>query len=68
MSVWRARECLRDMLDGDEGASFKLILPWIDRISEDTTAGIYASCAVSAGRFEAVYIMLGSIRSTLGTL
>jgi hypothetical protein len=56
------------MLDGDEGASFKLIPPWIDRISEDTTAGIYASCAVSAGRFEAVFIMLGSIRSTLGTL
>jgi hypothetical protein len=68
MSAWRARECLRDILDGDEGASFKLIPPWIDRISQDTTAGIYASCTVSAMRFEAVFIMLGSIRSTLGTL
>jgi hypothetical protein len=56
------------MLDGNKGASFKLILLWIDRISEDTTAGIYASYTVSAGHFEAMFIMLGSIRSILGTL
>lgn len=69
MPAWRARERLRDILDGDERASFKLIPAWIDRISEDITAGIYASRQVSENkRFEAVFIMLGSIRSALGTL
>jgi hypothetical protein len=57
------------MLDGDEGTSFSLIPAWIDRIGEDITTGIYASYQVSKDRrFEVVFIMLGSIRSILGTL
>lgn len=56
------------MLDRDEGTSFKLIPPQIDRISEDTTTSIYTSCAVSARRFKAMFIILRSIRSTLSTI
>jgi len=39
MPAWRARERLRDKLDGDEGISFNLILAWLTQIKEDKTSG-----------------------------
>ena len=32
--AWRARELLRDTIDGDEGASFSLIPDWIDQVEK----------------------------------
>ena len=34
MPAWRARERLRNTIDGDEGVSFSLIPDWIDRVKE----------------------------------
>jgi hypothetical protein len=34
MPACRARECLRDTIDGDKGASFSLIPDWIDRVKK----------------------------------
>ena len=57
------------MLDGDEGASFALIPAWKARVEEDDNTGIYIDIEISeSGRFEAIFVMLGSIRATLGTL
>jgi hypothetical protein len=72
MPAWRARERLRNILDGDEGENFKLIPAWIARISEDSTTSIYTGIQATENpedvRFEAIFVMLGSIRATLGTL
>ena len=70
MPAWRARERLRDILDGDEGISFSLIPAWISRVEEaDDTMGTYIDLKVSDNnRFEAIFVMLGSIRATLSTL
>ena len=56
------------MLDRDKGTRFKLILPWIDRISKDTLLAYMLAVQFQLGWFEVVFIMLGSIRLTLGTL
>ena len=34
MPAWRARERLRDTIDGNEGVSFSLIPDWIDRVKK----------------------------------
>jgi hypothetical protein len=69
--AWRARERLRNTLDGDEGASFNLIPAWILRLKEDDTAGSPSYIELKTtigGRFEALFVMIGSVRSTLNTL
>jgi hypothetical protein len=41
MPAWRARERVRDIYDGDEGASFQLIEVWATQIIENDTTGPY---------------------------
>jgi hypothetical protein len=68
--AWRAREQLRYTLDGDEGASFNLIPAWLSRLEDsDNTAGHYIKMeTTAANRFEALFIMIGSIRTTFQSL
>ena len=40
MPAWRARERLRDTIDGDEGTSFSLIPDWMDRVEESKSTYI----------------------------
>ena len=40
MPAWRARERLRDQIDGNEGTSFQLIPDWVDRILKSDNTGI----------------------------
>jgi hypothetical protein len=70
MPAWRARERFLDMLNGDEGASFNLIPAWIDKVEglDDTTTPFFFVEMADSGRFEAIFVMLGPIRSTLNTL
>jgi MULE transposase domain/SWIM zinc finger len=69
MPAWRARERVRDIHDGDEGASFQLIEAWATQIIENDTTGTYIALETSSkGRFKALFVMLGSIRSRLKTL
>jgi hypothetical protein len=58
------------MLNGDEGASFNLIPAWIDKVEglDDTTTPFFFVEMADSGRFEAIFVMLGPIRSTLNTL
>ena len=55
MPAWRARERFLDMLNGDEGASFNLILAWIDKVEglDDTTTLFFFVEMADSGRFEA---------------
>jgi hypothetical protein len=69
MPAWRAREQLRDTLDGDEGTSFNLIPAWLSRLEEDNTTTPYIKLeTTAANRFEALFIMIGSIRTTFQSL
>jgi hypothetical protein len=65
MSAWRAREYLRDTIDGDEGTSFSLIPDWIDRVKKADDSTYIRLKTTHENRFEALFIMLGSIRSRL---
>jgi hypothetical protein len=56
------------MLDGDKGTSFGLIPAWKARIKEDDTGTYVDSKKSNNGYFEAIFIMLGSIRAILSTL
>jgi hypothetical protein len=40
MPAWRARERLRDQIDGNEGTSFQLIPDWVDRVLKSDDTGI----------------------------
>jgi MULE transposase domain len=67
--AWRAREHLRNILDGDEGSSFGLILDWCRRIMDDSTTEPYIATKLSADmRFEALFIMIGAVRANLPSL
>jgi hypothetical protein len=69
MPAWRARERLRDIIDGDEGASFSLIPDWILQITNaDSTEMTYTYLQTSNTRFEALFVSLGSTISMLRTL
>jgi hypothetical protein len=69
LPAWGARERLRNILDGDEGSSFGLILDWCERIMSDSTTDPYIATKLSANmRFEALFIMIGAIRAHLPTL
>jgi hypothetical protein len=71
MPAWRARERLRDIIDGDEGASFSLIPDWINRITDsDSTesTSTYAYLQTNNTRFEALFICLGTTISILRTI
>jgi hypothetical protein len=65
MPAWRARECLRDIIDGDEGASFSLIPDWIDRVKKADNSTYIELKTTHENRFEAIFVMLGSIRSRI---
>jgi hypothetical protein len=67
--AWRARERLRNILDGDEGASFALIPDWGKRILDNSTTSPYLISKLSNDmRFEALFVMIGEIRTILPTL
>jgi hypothetical protein len=71
MPAWRARERLRDTLDGDEGASFNLIPAWLARIEEeeDETSVSWLDLDITDDRrFQALFVMLGPTRSFLHTI
>jgi hypothetical protein len=65
MPAWRARERLRDIIDGDEGASFSLIPDWIDRVKKADSSTYIRLKTTHENRFEALFVMLGSIRSRI---
>ena len=65
MPAWRARESLRDTIDGDEGASFSLIPDWIDRVKKADSSTYIRLKTTHENRFEALFVMLGSIRSRI---
>jgi hypothetical protein len=68
MPAWRARERLRDIIDGDEGASFSLILDWIERVKNADNSTYIRLKTTHENRFEAIFVMLGSIRSRIHLL
>ena len=67
MPAWRARERLRDTIDGDEGASFSLVPDWINRVKKaDETNLTYIQLKTThEDRFEAIFVMLGPIRGRI---
>jgi hypothetical protein len=67
MAAWRAREHLRVIIDGDEGTSFSFIPDWIDRVEKaDPDNLTYIRLKTThQDRFEALFVMLGPIRSRL---
>jgi hypothetical protein len=67
MLAWRARERLRDMINGHEGTSFSLVHDWINRVEKaDETNSTYTRLKTThENRFEAIFIMLRSIRSRI---
>jgi MULE transposase domain len=65
MPAWRARERLRNTIDGDEGVSFSLIPDWIDRVKEADNSTSIQLKKTHDNRFEAIFVMLGSIRSRI---
>jgi hypothetical protein len=64
-SAWRARERLRDQINGDEGTTFSLIPDWINRLNEVDNSTYIKLQKTQDNRFEALFIMLGTIRSRL---
>jgi hypothetical protein len=68
MPAWRARERFRDIIDGDEGASFSLIPDWIDRLKMADNSTYIELKKTQDKQFEAIFIMLGSIRSQIQCL
>ena len=65
MPAWRARERLRDIIDGDEGVSFSLIPDWIERVIDADNSTYIRLKTTHENQFEAIFIMLGSIRSRI---
>jgi hypothetical protein len=66
MPAWRARERLRDIIDGDEGASFSLIPDWILRITKgDSTEMTYTYLQTNNTRFKALFVSPGTAMSML---
>ena len=65
MPAWRARERLRDTIDGDEGASFSLIPDWIDRVKKADNSTYIRLKTTHKKQFEAIFVMLRSIRSRI---
>jgi hypothetical protein len=65
MPAWRAREHLRDTIDGNEGASFSLIPDWIEHIMKADNSTYIQLKTTHENRFEAIFIILGSIKSRL---
>jgi hypothetical protein len=64
MSVWQARERLRDTIDRNESVNFSLIPDWIDRIKKADLGRTYIKLKTTHdNRFKALFVMLGSIRS-----
>jgi hypothetical protein len=68
MSDWRVRERIRDTISGNEGASFSLISNWIDRVQRADDSTYIRLKTTYENRFEAIFIMLGSIRSRIHLL
>jgi MULE transposase domain len=68
MPAWRARESLRDIIDGDEGISFSLIPDWIDRIKKADNTTYIQLKTTHENQFEAIFVVLGSIRSRIHLL
>jgi hypothetical protein len=58
MPAWRARERLRDIIDGDEGVSFSLIPDWINRVKKVDDSTYIRRKTTHESRFEALFIML----------
>ena len=65
MPAWRARERLRDTIDGDEGVSFSLIPDWIDRVKKADNSTYIRLKTTHENQFKALFIMPGSIRSRI---
>jgi hypothetical protein len=65
MPAWRARERLRKTIDGDEGTSFSLVPDWIDRVEKADNSTYIRLKTTHESRFEALFVMLGSIRSRI---
>jgi hypothetical protein len=63
--AWRARERLRDQVNGDESIAFSLIPVWINRVKTADNSTYIELKKTHDNRFEALFIMLGSIRSRL---
>jgi MULE transposase domain len=68
MPAWRAIERLRGIIDGDEGTSFSLFPDWIDRIKKADKRTYIRLKTTKDDRFEALFVMLGSIRSRIDCL
>jgi hypothetical protein len=68
MPAWRAKEYLRDTIDGNEGISFSLIPDWIDRVKKADNSTYIELKKTQDRRFEAIFVMLGSIRSQIQRL
>lgn len=69
ISAWRARERLCDTLNGNEGASFKLIPTWIERVKAVQGDDFYTALQTSEnGSFEALFIVFGPINLGIQTL
>src|SRR3981189_1293327 len=65
MPAWRARELLRDTINGNEGASFSLIPDWIERVMNADNSTYIRLKTTHENQFEAIFIMLGLIRSRI---
>jgi hypothetical protein len=65
MPAWRARELLQDTINRNEGASFSLIPDWIERVINADNSTYIRLKTTYENQFEAIFIMLGSIRSRI---
>ena len=65
MPAQQARECFRDIIDRDEGASFSLIPDWINRVKKADNSTYIQLKTTHENEFEAIFIMLGLIRSRI---
>jgi len=63
--AWRVRERLRDQINSNEGITFSLIPDWINRLKEVDNSIYIKLQKTQDNRFEALFVMLGSIRSRL---
>ena len=65
MPAWRARERLQDIIDGDKGASFSFIPNWIDQVKTADNSTYIQLKTTQKNKFEAIFVMLGAIRSRI---
>jgi hypothetical protein len=61
MPAWRARERLRDTIDGDEGVSFSLIPDWIDRVKKADNSTYIQLKTTPENQFEAYLLCLDQL-------